>query len=200
MKFVILIFIGFILALIGNHLLDDFEGENVTTIGILLLICGIACMVIGLFMTRPVEPKASELSLEDKDTGEVIFLNPSIEVLEEVPNISEDDIDLLARLITAEQGYNQDEEDYYLTGSVVINRINSDKFPNSLYEVVYQSGQYACVNDGHIEREYDDIAWEVAEELLVEGTTIDSTVVFQAEFPQGSGTYVKRGNTYYCYE
>lgn len=217
MKFVILIFVGFLIFLLGNHLLDDFEGEKFTTIGTLLLVCGIACMIIGLFMTRPIEPKASKLSLEDRDTGEEVPLNQSNKVRgagitahmgivlynamnEEEPSISEDDIELLARLITAEQGYNADEEDYYLTGSVVINRINSNKFPNILTEVVYQSGQYACVNDGHIKREYDDVAWEIAEELLTEGTTIDSKVVFQAEFPQGSGTYMKRGNTYYCYE
>jgi N-acetylmuramoyl-L-alanine amidase len=113
---------------------------------------------------------------------------------------TEDEIDLLARLLTAEQGYNADEMDYYMTGSVIINRIKSEKFPNSLYEVVFQSGQYQCVSNNHINREYDDVAWEVAEELLEEGTTIDERVTYQAEFEQGRGVYEKRGRTYYCYQ
>ena len=120
-------------------------------------------------------------------------------------DLTEDDIELLARLITAEVGYatNYDPLDYeqmcYLTGSVVINRINSSKFPNTLKDVIYQSGQYQCVDNGHISREYDDVAWEVAEELLVYGTTIDESVVFQSEFQQGSGIYLKIGNQYFCY-
>jgi hypothetical protein len=78
--------------------------------------------------------------------------------------------------------------------------MKSDKFPNTLQEVINQPGQYQSVRNGHINKEYDDIAWEIAEELLVYGTTIDESIVFQAEFQQGSGTYRKIGNTYFCYE
>ncbi len=124
------------------------------------------------------------------------------------PDITEEDIDLLARLITAEQGYatsyggatgSRIIEDYYLTGSVVLNRMNSPEFPDTLRDVIYQCGQYDVVNNGAIERDYDDIAWEVAEELLTYGADIPDNVVFQAEFTQGSGVYKQSGRTYYCY-
>jgi spore germination cell wall hydrolase CwlJ-like protein len=126
---------------------------------------------------------------------------------DEPPTVEQEDIELLARLITAEQGYSanyDDEEEYeelaYLTGSVVINRINSEKFPNTLREVIEQPGQYQCYSNGHIDRPFDDIAYEIAEELLVFGTTIDEGIVFQSEFQQGSGVYRQIGNTYFCYE
>lgn len=121
-------------------------------------------------------------------------------LMEEEPMTTEEEIDLLARLLTAEQGYDADEYDYYLTGSVVINRVISEKFPNSIYNVIYQPGQYECTWNGHIKREYDMVAWEIAEELLTEGTQLDERIVYQAEFKQGSGVYEKRGRTYYCYE
>lgn len=125
-------------------------------------------------------------------------------------DITENDIELLAMLITAEEGYADDFEigtqaynnileNYYLCGSVVINRINSEEFPATLNEVIFQRGQYACVTNGHINKPYSDIAWEVAEELLVYGTEIPSNIVFQSQFRQGSGLYKQVGNQLYCY-
>lgn len=113
----------------------------------------------------------------------------------------ESDIDLLARLITAEMGYGQDEYCYYLTGSVVINRINSPKFPNTLTEVIYQDNplQYGCTENGHIERSYDETAYMIAKDLLENGTTIPSDVIWQATFKQGNGIYEYTNNTYFCY-
>lgn len=116
-----------------------------------------------------------------------------------VPLYDEEEAELLAKLITAEQGYDKDKYCYYLTGSVVLNRMCSDEFPNTLYEVIYQRGQYACTWNGMIKNDYDPVAFEVAKKLLVEGTTIPETVVFQAEFVQGSGIYEYMNNTYYCY-
>ena len=134
----------------------------------------------------------------EETTNEPITEESKVVTVKE-PQIDEADIDLLARLMTAEQGYNADEKAYLYTGSVVINRVNSEYFPNTLKEVIYQAGQYECVSNGHINRDYDAVAWEIAEGLLVEGATIPSNVVFQAEFKQGGGVYDKIGRTYFCY-
>lgn len=123
-----------------------------------------------------------------------------------IPEVEENEIELLATLMTAEVGYSQNwtveeyEKALYLTGSVVINRMNSDSFPNTLLQVIYQRGQYACTWDGNMNKEYDDIAWEVAEDLLANGTTIPENVVFQAQFKQGSGVYDTVRNMVFCYE
>ena len=83
---------------------------------------------------------------------------------------------------------------------MVLNRINSADFPDTLKEVIYEKGQYECVNNGSIYEEYDEVAFEIAEGLLVEGSILPESVVFQAEFKQGSAVYEKVGNTYYCYK
>lgn len=111
-----------------------------------------------------------------------------------------EDVDLLARCITAEMGYNQPKELYYLAGSVVWNRMRSDSFPDYLVDVIYQDGQYQCTWNGHIERDADPVAIEVANDLLLNGTQIPENVVFQAEFIQGHGVYEHIGNTYFCYQ
>lgn len=111
-----------------------------------------------------------------------------------------EDVDLLARCITAEMGYNKDDYVYYLAGSVVLNRMKSDDFPTDLYEVIYQPGQYECVINDHIKCEPDDAAVEVANRLLLDGTEVDENVVFQAEFKQGHGVYTFINNSYFCYK
>lgn len=116
------------------------------------------------------------------------------------PLVTEQDIELLARLITAEVGYSEAytteeyEEICYLTGAVVLNRINDPDFSNNLYGVIYQQGQYACTWDGNMERPYDDIAWEIAEGLLTYGVeNVPTNLVWQAGFPQGTTYKVIRG-------
>lgn len=59
-----------------------------------------------------------------------------IEETEEDP-ISEEDLELLAHLVYAEAG-NQSEEGKRLVIDVVLNRVESDLFPNTIYDVIYQ--------------------------------------------------------------
>jgi spore germination cell wall hydrolase CwlJ-like protein len=129
-----------------------------------------------------------------------------VEVGIEEADQMEADIDLLARLITAEVGYSTayDPLDYelacYLTGSVVLNRMKHEQYPDTLEGVIYDPGQYSPTWNGSINRPYDDTAWEIAEELLTYGTDIDESVIFQANFEQGSGVYQEIGNLKFCYE
>lgn len=109
-------------------------------------------------------------------------------------------LDLLAHLIWSEVG-DEGEESMWKAGSVVMNRIKHHEYPNDLYSVIYQKGQYEVTwNGGLYKEEPPDIAYEVAAELLNSGSILPSDVLYQAEFTQGSGVYDKIGNTYYCYK
>lgn len=195
--------------------MSKWEG-SVSDGGLVMMILGAIIIVLGLLSTCPHNTEEAHRL----DSGIVAQVNnmsvlatnkPSAGIVKQVNVIVKDDgnnnltiieqsdIDLLARLMTAEQGYDADEMDYYLTGSVVINRMKSNKYPDTLQDVIYQDGQYQCVENLHINRPYDEVAYQVAEELLVYGTNVDEQVVYQSEFKQGSGIYDKRGNTYYCY-
>lgn len=110
----------------------------------------------------------------------------------------EDDLYTLAHVICGEsEGCSRDMK--LSVGSVVLNRVADERFPDTIAEVVFQPGQYACTWDGNYYREPSQDTWDIAAELLEEGPAIDESVVWQAEFIQGYGVYDIIGNTYFCY-
>lgn len=116
---------------------------------------------------------------------------------------TEDDLYVLSHIISAEAG-NCSEDMMLSVGSVVLNRVADDRFPDTISEVVFQEGQYAPTWDGAYYNEPTEAAQKVAKRLLEEGSQIDGSVVFQAEFPQGNGVYdtieSPFGTTmYFCY-
>lgn len=64
--------------------------------------------------------------------------------------ISEDEIDLIARVVMAE-AEEQCEEGKRLVVDTILNRIDSEYFPNSVDGVIYQPEQYACMWNGRID-------------------------------------------------
>ena len=101
---------------------------------------------------------------------------------------TDEDMYVLSHIISAEAG-NCSEDMMLSVGSVVLNRVADDRFPDTIYEVVFQEGQYSPTWNGAYYAEPTEKACEVAEELLEEGSAIDQSVVWQAEFPQGEGIY-----------
>ncbi len=134
--------------------------------------------------------------------------NRKIDILRmQAVKISYEDLKLLSKIITAEAGsYWLDEDWKMATGEVVLNRVASPEFPNTVREVLEQPGQYYGKGNRYFTnlKPYE-ICVDVAARLL-NGERIlnDSAVVFQANFIQGSGVHTKRvdqylGPTYYCY-
>ena len=116
------------------------------------------------------------------------------------------EIDLLAHLIYAEAGSDWCTDRLQLrVGSVALNRVKHPDYPDNLYDVIHQSGQYSCVRSGMIDYEYNDRAYECAKFLILNGSQLPDNVVYQAEFTQGDGVYdtddIKDGRVmYFCYK
>lgn len=109
----------------------------------------------------------------------------------------EEDLYIMAHLLCGEcQGGSRELQE--AVGSVVLNRVASDKFPDSIPDVVFQRGQYACVNDGNYDRTPTERNWEVARFLLENGSQIPEGVVFQAQFKQGP-VWKKIDKEIFCY-
>lgn len=110
---------------------------------------------------------------------------------------TEYDFELLARVIEAEAG---GESDYHklCVGTVVMNRVDSEKYPDTIEGVIYQPGQYQCVTNSHINKEPSKSSYEAAESILDGRRMFRSSVVYQAEFIQGSKVVERVGNTYFC--
>lgn len=68
-------------------------------------------------------------------------------------NLTSDEIDILSKIVEAEAG-NQDDEGRLLVANVVLNRMESEKFPDSVKEVVLQQengvSQFSPVANGRI--------------------------------------------------
>lgn len=101
---------------------------------------------------------------------------------------SDNDLYILSHIISAEAG-NCSEDMMIAVGSVVLNRVEDERFPDTIEEVVFQPGQYSPTWNGTYYAEPTDEAVEVAEMLLTDGSQIDESVVWQAEFVQGVGIY-----------
>lgn len=118
---------------------------------------------------------------------------------------TDNDLYVLSHIISAEAG-NCSEDMMLSVGSVVLNRVANDRFPDTIEEVVFQTDpvQYSPTINGSFWNDPTEGAIEVAERLLTEGSQIDASVVWQAEFPQGNGVYDKipipwGGYMYFCY-
>lgn len=89
----------------------------------------------------------------------IILLSPSITsyaadaVFERTHQVNEfllEDAQLLMQVAQAEAG-NQGQDGQWLVMSVVINRMKSDTFPDSMKDVIYQPHQFSTVSNGTIE-------------------------------------------------
>lgn len=113
----------------------------------------------------------------------------TVETETEMP-YSENDLYVLSHIISAEAG-NCSDEMMIAVGSVVLNRVDDDRFPNTIEEVVFQNNpvQYSPTVNGTYYNEPTRGAVEVAQMLLEEGSQIPSDVVWQSNFPQGTETW-----------
>ena len=118
----------------------------------------------------------------------------------ESPKYTEHELNILARVVYAEAGSDWiTDEHQRAVASVVINRKNDHRFPNTIEDVVYQKGQYACVYNGMIKRSPNQRAYDNAKYVLDNGITIPCNVVWQSQFKQGRGVYKYIQSHYFCY-
>ncbi len=75
------------------------------------------------------------------------------------------DVDLLARLISAE-ARGEPYTGQVAVGAVVMNRVKSPAFPNSISGVIYQSGAFSCLQDGQFWKPVADSAYRAARDAL----------------------------------
>ena len=110
------------------------------------------------------------------------------------------DILNLARIIQAENGGHEDDEALLLTGIVVLKRVKSKHYPDTIIGVISQSGQYSTYADGKFWNEPSKRSMRIAKKLLSTNIVHDypDNLVFQAEFEQGRVVYKKLGHEYFC--
>lgn len=91
-----------------------------------------------------------------------------VEQVEYAYDLNEDDKYLLAKIMMAE-AEGEDLEGKALVGMVVLNRMDDNRFPDTIEGVIFQENQFSPINDGRWDRvEPNDECWE-AIELIING-------------------------------
>lgn len=117
---------------------------------------------------------------------------------------SDEELELLAKLIYCEAGSDGiSDEHQQLVAQVVINRVNDGRFPNTISEVIYQKGQYACVgNTRWNSEEVPERCYNNALKVLNGEVQAPGDLIFQANFEQGTEIYkifkTSYSITYFC--
>ena len=161
-------------------------GEHITAFMIALVLFIALYLCIATLETQPeelhpdTEPIVNEVVVMER-TGTP---PPELEIKE---IINEKDLDLLSRLIQAEAGATWCRDELQLaTGSVVLNRIKSDKYPDTMEGVIFQKDPIQYSTAEKLEKVVPTSrAIENARYLLTEGVTIPEDVIYQANFKQG---------------
>ena len=80
-------------------------------------------------------------------------------------NNNSSDVNLLARCIYAE-ARGEPYTGQVAVGAVVLNRVRSPKFPNTISGVIYQPWAFTSVNDGQINKTPNEQAYQAARDAL----------------------------------
>ena len=79
----------------------------------------------------------------------LLFKTNNVDIVQAATNNNTSDVQLIARAINGE-ARGELYEGQVAVGAVILNRVKSSKFPNTIAGVIYQSGAFTAVSDGQI--------------------------------------------------
>lgn len=106
-------------------------------------------LALGEAITIEEEQEALAKAAEEAAAAKAAQVSSSGAVQGAAVAASVDDVTLLAALIQCEAG-NECYEGQLAVGAAVMNRVKSGRYPNSIYEVIYQSGQFTPAGRGSV--------------------------------------------------
>ncbi len=158
----------------------------------------------ALAYEQALKAKEEELGLLKKKLAEEIALsqaaaNASWRDISEV-SFAEGDLKLLANLIYCEAG-GEPYAGQLAVGSVVINRVLSSRYPDTVLGVIYQKSQFSPVGSGRLELAltYDRATadcYRAAEEAMSGVTNVGNCVYFRTPIPGLTGINIG-GHVFY---
>lgn len=180
----------------------------VTLAAVLLLLVAVSLIVMARIADRDDAVPAETIQ---KNMDALGFTPAPKEDIEETMHTEpSEDVILLAKIMQEEDGYEWPDAMVMALGEVVLNRVASPAFPNTIRDVLYQKNptQYEPVwFAGWEDLDPDQRYIDLAERLLTGERVInDPAVVYQALFAQGSETILTYRDTalgtttYFCRE
>ncbi len=132
------------------------------------------------------EAEAESEEEDDEDTSSGSY----------VIDASEDDVALLAALIYCEAG-GESREGKVAVGAVVVNRVKSSSYPNTISGVVYQSGQFTPAATGKLARILSQGANSDCYEAAVASLNGENPIGDKLHFNGGRGQGIQIGNQHF---
>ena len=112
-----------------------------------------------------------------------------------VCGMSVDEFDLISRVVEAESDRSDNFEGRVLIAEVILNRVRSDSFPDSIEGVCTQSGQFQVVYEGTI--------WDVGRTNLSDDAVMEALYRIERDLAPNVMYFNNSGYAYgtpYCYE
>lgn len=154
--------------------------KTIQRVGTFLFIGMASFAIVNNYWAEPTPPKkitptvivsVDETAQSDLETELVV------ETIEQEQSVTPiDELELMARCIEAEAG-TQSLLGKRLVADVILNRVASPAFPNTISEVIYQEGQFAVVANGNINNVTPSAETWQAINLEMENR-IDNEIVF----------------------
>lgn len=175
------------------------ESIQMVAMGVLL---GAGVMASFLFLGLRAKAAPSFFSdLASIDRTEIADMRAAEEWVEPEPIYSQSDLDLLAAIIYAEAG---DQARYGFealryVGDVIMNRVHSPMWPDSVSGVVYQSGQFSPVTDGGLDRAWGRVTEECYEaaRLALSGNQLNTQIIYFSMGYCANGTFAFQFGDHY---
>ena len=168
-----------------------------TLTAMFLILCG---LYINLDMNKhQVKPCNTTYLTHDieHDTSKSIYTNNTSILISESDPVpyTDQEIELLARVIMSEGSILPYHGKIGIMATIM-NRVRSDKFPNTIEEVIYQENQFSMAYNGDPTKECYDAIYD-----YVESGWPENMYYFSSGTPHPFGSqYCQIGNTYFVTE
>lgn len=116
---------------------------------------------------------------------------------EAMPKMSREDVELIS-LVTMAEAEGECEEGKRLVIDTVLNRMDSEYFPDTVYEVIYQPNQFSSMWNGRVDRcEVREDICELVYEELESRTNYDVVFFTAGEYSAYGVPMFQVGNHYF---
>lgn len=170
---------------------------------IIICILMLLLLILAVFLMPAAEGEAKEVPddfgerIENMIREHKIMAQRLIKYMEH----QREEINLLAEVIYHENWHTDKEHlAAYYTGAVVMNRVNSSAWPNTVKEVLYQRGQYSTTKLFYT-KEIPQECYDMARDIYKNGTPdVPENVIFQSMQPKlGRGCWKVINGEYFAY-
>ncbi|WP_288878277.1 MULTISPECIES: cell wall hydrolase [Bacteroidales] len=129
------------------------------------------------------------------DASPIVTIKPLEE--EEESLLPYEDISLIA-LVTMAEAEGECEDGKRLVIDAILNRMDSEHFPDNVYDVIYQRNQFSSIWNGRVDRcEVRDDICQLVEEELLSRTNTDVIFFTAGEYSKYGVPMFQLGNHYF---